>query len=146
MPGGSDTSGDWAIMQGPFTWFNGGTWLSAWNKTQNPEAATEFIRYFTTDDELLENWVSSTFDMVSNSRVVEKLRTSSPGVPFLGGQNPYVIWADIASHITGKLFQGTDGAINSIFDENVTAFINNEKTKAQAIADFKAQVNSQLGY
>jgi ABC-type glycerol-3-phosphate transport system substrate-binding protein len=146
MPGGSETSGDWAIIPGPYTYFSGGTWLSAWNRTQNPEAAKEFIRYFATDDELLETWVSTTFDMISNSRVVEKLKSSSLEVPFLSGQNPYTIYADLADHITGKLFQGTDGTINTIFDENVTAFVNGEKTKDQAVADFKEQVNTQLGY
>jgi ABC-type glycerol-3-phosphate transport system substrate-binding protein len=146
MPGGSETSGDWAIIPGPYTYFEGGTWLSAWNKTPYPEAAKEFIRYFTTDDELLETWVATTFDMISNSRVVEKLRSSSLEVPFLGGQNPYTVYADIAGHITGKLFQGTDGTIYDIFAENVTAFVNGEKTKEQAIADFKEQVNTQLGY
>jgi ABC-type glycerol-3-phosphate transport system substrate-binding protein len=146
MPGASETSGDWGIIPGPYTHFRGGTWLHAWNKTQNPETAKEFIRYFTTDDTLLEQWISHTYDMVSNSRIVEKLKTSNLEVPFLSGQNPYVIYADLASHVTGKLFQRTDGAINALFDENVTAFVNGEKTKDQAITDFTEQVNTQLGY
>jgi ABC-type glycerol-3-phosphate transport system substrate-binding protein len=146
MPGASETSGDWGIIPGPYTYFSGGTWLSAWNKTQNPEAAKEFIRYFATDDTLLEQWVSHTYDMISNSKVVEKLKSSAIAVPFLAGQNPYTVYAPIADHITGKLFQGTDGAINDIFTENVTSYINGEKTKNQAVEDFKEQVNTQLGY
>jgi ABC-type glycerol-3-phosphate transport system substrate-binding protein len=145
MPGASETSGDWAIVPGPYTYFEGGTWLGAWHKTRNVPAVKEFIRYFTTDDDLLEKWVANTFDMISNINVVEKL-TKTVSVPFLGGQNPYVIYADLTRHISGRLVQGTDGAIRSIFEENVAAFVNGEKTKEQALADFREQVNSQLGY
>jgi ABC-type glycerol-3-phosphate transport system substrate-binding protein len=146
MPGAAGTSGDWGIIPGPYTYFSGGTWLGAWNKTKNPEAAKEFVRYFSTDNALLEQWVSKTYDMISNSQVVEKLKSSSLAVPFLGGQNPYTVYASISGHITGKLFQGTDRAIRNIFDENVTAYVNGEKTKDKAVNDFKEQVKTQLGY
>ena len=146
MPGAAGTSGDWGIIPGPYTYFSGGTWLSASAKTQNTEAAKEFVRYFSTDDALLEQWVSRTHDMLSNSKVVEKLKSSSLTVPFLGGQNPYTVYASIAGHITGKLFQGTDRAIRNIFDENVTAYVNGEKAKDKAVSDFKEQVKTQMGY
>ena len=145
MPGASKTSGDWAIIPGPYTYFEGGTWLGAWHRTQYPDAAKEFIRYFCTDDTLLENWVSHTFDMISNIRVINKLKTSV-SVPFLGGQNPYTIYAEITPTISGRLVQGTDSAINTIFGENVAAFINGEKTKERALADFQEEVRIQLGY
>ena len=144
MPGASQTSGDWAIIPGPYTYFEGGTWLGAWYKTQNVATAKEFIRYFTTDDTMLENWVSHTFDMITNIRVINKLKTSV-SVPFLGGQNPYTIYADITPKISGRLVQGTDGAINSIFEESVASYVNGEKTRDQALADFQDQVKTQLG-
>ena len=146
MPGAPQTSGDWAIIPGPYTYFEGGTWLSAWQKTNEPEAAKEFIRYFTTDDTLLENWISHTFDMVSNIRVINKLKNSNISVPFLGGQNPYTIYAEITPTISGRLVQGTDNAIRSMFEEHVAAFINREKTKEQALADFQDEVKTQLGF
>jgi ABC-type glycerol-3-phosphate transport system substrate-binding protein len=146
MPGAAETSGDWAIIPGPYTYFEGGTWLGSWHKTGNPAAAKEFIRYFTTDDDLLEKWVGSTFDMISNIRVVDKLQNSNLSVPFLGGQNPYTVYADLTKNISGRLVQGTDGPIRAIFEENVTAFVNREKTKEQALSDFKEDVNIQYGY
>ena len=145
MPGAPKTSGDWAIIPGPYTYFEGGTWLGAWHKTQNVPAAKEFIRYFCTDDTLLENWVSHTFDMISNIRVINKLKTSV-SVPFLNGQNPYTIYAEITPKISGRLVQGTDGAIRSIFEENVASFVAGEKTKDRALADFQDEVKTQLGY
>jgi hypothetical protein len=43
------------------------------------------------------------------------------------------------------LVQGTDQAIEGLFQEATTAFVEGEKTKAQALADFRQQVEIQLG-
>jgi ABC-type glycerol-3-phosphate transport system substrate-binding protein len=145
MAGAADTSGDWAIAPGPYPWFNGGTFLGAWNKTKAPDAAKEFISYFTTNDELLENWVANTFDMISNSNVVDKLKTTI-SVPFLGGQNNYAVFAPLTENISGRLVQGLDSAIDSIFMETVAAYVNGEKTKDRALADFRDQISTQYGY
>jgi hypothetical protein len=65
--------------------------------------------------------------------------------PFMGGQNHYALFAELAQTINGTLNQGTDAAIGSLFKEAVTAYVNNEKSRDQALNDFKAQVNSELG-
>jgi hypothetical protein len=51
----------------------------------------------------------------------------------------------MAKSVDGKLVQNTDLTIDGIFMENVTAFVNGEKTKSQALADFRSQVESALG-
>ena len=50
----------------------------------------------------------------------------------------------MAESVNGKLSQGTDQAIESIFAEETAAYVNGEKTKQQALDDFKAQVSSTL--
>jgi hypothetical protein len=52
----------------------------------------------------------------------------------------------MANNVDGKLTQGTDQAIEGIWGEAVTAYVNGEKSKEQAIADFKDQVKSTLGF
>jgi hypothetical protein len=82
--------------------------------------------------------------MVSNLAVVDKIKNTY-SEPFLGGQNHYAEFADMAKTVDGKLTQGTDQAIEGLFSEAAEAFKMGEKSKAQALADFKAQVESQLG-
>jgi len=130
------TAGDWAMIQGPAPYYWGGTWIGAWKNTQNPNAAKEFIRYMTTDNGFQEKWAKDTGDFVTNTEVVNKIKANY-SEPYLGGQNHYAAFAEIAGKINGKLTLKTDEVINSLFREAVNAYIEGEKTKDRALADFK---------
>jgi len=138
------TSGDWAMIQGPAPYRWGGTWVGAYKGTKNVKNAKEFIRYVTTDDSFLEAWAKDSGDMVSNINVINRIKDSY-SEPFLGGQNHYAEFAEMAKGVNGKLIQGTDEAIEGLWGEAMSAFVNGEKSKAQAIADFKSQAESQFG-
>jgi ABC-type glycerol-3-phosphate transport system substrate-binding protein len=139
-----NTSGDWAMVQGPSAYRWGGTWVVAYKGTKNVANAKEFIRYVATDEAFLENWAKDTGDMVNNLNVVNKIKDSY-SEPYLGGQNHYAEFAEMAKAVNGRLLQGSDEAIEAIFDEAAASFWNGEKTKAQALADFRAQAESQFG-
>nr|WP_318715852.1 ABC transporter substrate-binding protein [uncultured Treponema sp.] len=138
-----ETSGDWAMCAGPVGYRWGGTWVGAWAKTKNPNAAKELIKYVATDDTFLENWAKDTGDVVSNAKVIAKVKDNFSEA-FLGGQNHYAEFAEMAKSVNGKLSQGTDQAIEGIFGEAVGSYVNGEKSMEQAIADFKEQVAAQL--
>jgi len=137
------TSGDWAMVQGPSAYRWGGTWVGGYKGTKNVAAVKEFIRYVTTDDSFLEAWAKDTGDMVSNINVINKIKDTY-SEPYLGGQNHYAEFAEMAKGVNGKLLQGSDEAIEAMFDEATAAFVNGEKTKAQALADFRSQAESQF--
>ena len=139
-----DTAGDWAMIPGPAPYRWGGTWVGAWKDTKNPDAAKAMIEWLTTDDGFLTSWAKDKGDMVSNMRVVNAIKDTY-SEPFLGGQNHYAAFAEMALTVDGKLVQGTDQAIEGLFQEAVTAFVEGEKSKDQAIADFRQQVQIQLG-
>jgi hypothetical protein len=82
--------------------------------------------------------------MVGNLTVVNKIKDNFTE-PFLGGQNHYAAFAEMAKSVDGKLVQGTDQSIEGLFAEQVTAYVEGEKTKAQALADFRQQASTQLG-
>nr|WP_318692546.1 ABC transporter substrate-binding protein [uncultured Treponema sp.] len=138
-----ETSGDWAMCAGPVGYRWGGTWVGAWAKTKNPNAAKELIKYVATDDTFLENWAKDTGDVVSNAKVIAKVKDNFSEA-FLGGQNHYAEFAEMAKSVNGRLSQGTDQAIEGIFGEAVGSYVNGEKSMEQAIADFKEQVAAQL--
>lgn len=144
-PNAPNTSGDWAMTAGPAPYRWGGTWVGAYKGTKNVAAAKDFIKYVATDDGFLERWAKDTGDVVSNISVMNKIKDSY-AEPFLGGQNHYAAFAKMAETVDGKLTQGTDQAIEALFQEAVTAYQNGEKDKDAALADFKSQVNAQLGF
>ncbi len=139
-----DTAGDWAMVPGPAPYRWGGTWVGAYKGTKNPVAAKDFIRYVTSDDGFLEAWAKDTGDVVSNVTVMNKIKDTY-SEPFLGGQNHYAAFVEMAKSVDGKLTQGTDQAVEGLFGEAVTAYIMGEKTRDQALEDFKSQVSAQLG-
>jgi ABC-type glycerol-3-phosphate transport system substrate-binding protein len=139
------TSGDWAMIQGPSPYYWGGTWIGAFKGTKNAAAVKEFIRYATTDEAFLEAWAKDTDDLISSINVINKIKDKYTE-KYLGGQNAYSEFAEAAKKVNGKLIQGTDEMIEAIFDEAFYAFINKEKTKAQALSDFRKQVESQLSW
>jgi hypothetical protein len=51
----------------------------------------------------------------------------------------------MAKQVNGKLSQPNDAVIEGYFNEVVVAVVNGEKTKAQALADFRAIVETQFG-
>jgi ABC-type glycerol-3-phosphate transport system substrate-binding protein len=140
-----NTSGDWAMVQGPSPYRWGGTWIGAYKGTKNVAAVKEFIRYVATDDAFLEGWAVDTGDIVSNINVINKIKNNYRE-PFLGGQNHYAEFAEYAKGVNGRLVQSTDEAIEALFDEAVITYINGEKNKAKALADFKLLVQRQLGF
>jgi len=140
-----NTSGDWAMIAGPAPYRWGGTWIGAFKGTKNPEQAKQMIEYLTTSDEFLEAWAKDTGDVVSNLNVMNKIKDDFSEA-FLGGQNHYAPFVQMAMSVDGKLTQGTDQAIEGLFQEEATAYVNGEKSKAQALADFRAQVQTTLGF
>ena len=144
-PNAPATSGDWAMIPGPAAYRWGGTWVAAYKGTKVPGRAKDFIKYVATDDSFLERWAKDTGDLVSNNNVVNKIKDTY-SEPFLGGQNHYAEFAAMANNVDGKLTQGTDQAIEAIFNDAVSSYVNGEKSKEQAIADFKEQVKVTLGF
>ena len=143
-PNAGDTAGDWAMCAGPAPYRWGGTWVAAYKGTKVPELAKEFLMYVGTDDAFLEGWAKDTGDLVSNNNVINKIKDTYKE-PFLNGQNHYAEFAEMANHVDGKLCQGTDQAIEGFWGEAVSSYLNGERSKADAIADFKKHVAEELG-
>lgn len=112
--GAQDTSGDWGVIQGPSSYYWGGTWLGVNEDSDNKEAAKEMVRYFTTDGEFLNQWIEETNDYVASQKVMDSV-TSGVSNDFLGGQNPYEVFLADAKSINGKLITSYDQEMNKIF-------------------------------
>jgi ABC-type glycerol-3-phosphate transport system substrate-binding protein len=137
----SNTSGDWAMIQGPVPYRWGGTWIGANKNTGNVTAVKEMIEWITTNDDFMRRYALDSGDMVTNKNVINSIQ-SRFSEPFLGGQNHYAAFAEMALGINGRLTQSSDDIIQAYFQEALTAYINGEKSKAQALADFRSMVES----
>jgi ABC-type glycerol-3-phosphate transport system substrate-binding protein len=141
--GKTDTSGDWAMVQGPVPYFWGGTWVTAYDKSANKAEALKLVQYLTTNEKFLEQWAKDTGDFLSNTKVVDKIKGAYKE-EFLGGQNHYAAFATMTGSINAKILSGQDQEIETIYQEQLTAYVQGEKDLKTAIADFKAGVANQF--
>jgi ABC-type glycerol-3-phosphate transport system substrate-binding protein len=143
MRNDADTNDDWAMIQGPVGWYEGGSWIAAWKGTKNPESARQMIEWLTTDDEFLEAWALETGEIVNNLLAVNKVKNEFKNT-FLGGQNYYAEFAEMAKIVNGRLPQSYDEEIQAAYMEVLGAFVEGKMTKQEAIEDFKAQIMAKF--
>lgn len=138
---GTDTAGDWGMVQGPTPYFWGGTWLAVREGTKMDDEAADLIQYLTLDASFLEQWATDTGDFLGNADVVASIKDDY-AEPFLMGQNHYQEFYLMAQNITADILTGYDLDMRTIFNDELDAYRNGEKTKAEALADFKTGVES----
>lgn len=148
--GSHDTSGDWAVIEGPLPYQWGGTWLGVVNGSDKMDVAKDFVRFATLDEENLTNWATGVYtneylkaidpnvpddqkqapgDFVSSQNVVEKIIPqfdNSELSAFLRGQNSYAVFAKAAPSVNAKLMTGSDDAIQRALGDPLQQYLNGE--------------------
>jgi predicted small lipoprotein YifL len=138
---GTSTSGDWGMAQGPAPYFWGGTWVGLREGTEMEEAGAALVEYLTLNDDFLSTWAKDTGDFLSDQVVVDKIKGDF-SEEFLGGQNHYSYFAEMAPKIDASKLQGSDYDIQALLAEQLTAYSNGEKDYDAAIEDFKIAVQN----
>ena len=134
------TDGDWRMIQGPTSWFWGGTWAGITEKYTKKEEAADLIKYITTDPTFLKKWAEDKGDFVSSQKVVNEIKDTYEE-KFLGGQNHYAAFAAMAENINAKILTKYDQTIETLYIDNcLIPYSKGEKDKKKAIQDFKDAV------
>ena len=145
------TYGYWAICEPPIGFFWGGTWLLANKDTQKKEAVAEILRWITLDcseEGLQYMWANGTLngeggtkDAVASGTVMEM---SNGELDFLGGQNMFEVFVPANQFANGKNLTQYDETINTYWRDQVREYTSGNKSREQALADFKQQVADNL--
>ena len=115
---GDDTTGKWAICKGPANYSDGGTWLGVIKSSPNAAKAKEMISYFTFNEDFLRAWANATGDFMNNKKLMTEFANDpNKSESFLGGQNHYKLFNEIAEGIKGNNRTAYDSKINSMFSE-----------------------------
>lgn len=134
------TEGDWRMVQGPTSWFWGGTWAGITEKSSMKKEAADLVKYVTTDQGFLKTWAEKKGDFVSSQKVVNEIKDSYKE-KFLGDQNHYAAFAKMAENINAKILTKYDQTIEKLYIDNcLVPYSKGEKDKKQAIKDFKDAV------
>ena len=148
---GEGTYGDWAVCESPIGFFWGGTWLLANKDSQKKEAVGQIIEWITLDSSetgLQYMWANGTLngeggtkDTVASGTVMDK---SDGSLEFLGGQNMFDVFVPANAFANGKNLTQYDETINQYWRDQVREYTAGNKTREEAIAQFKQNVADNL--
>lgn len=142
------SDGDWAIIEGPASYFEGGTYHVVIKGTKWLEEAKEFVKFFSTDETYMKNWAKEHGDFMNNKQYMQDLVSdTSANNDFLGGQNPYSIFISQAEKINGEIITRYDSEINGYFEAWATNYAEGKAEAADinsAVTQFKAMVAASL--
>ena len=93
-------AGNWNIVIGPQEFFWGGSWLCVSPNCNTATEASNFIKFFTSDAESMEEYALYSGDFVNNKKAMDKIvADGSNSNPLLGGQDQFAILSDVAAGI-----------------------------------------------
>jgi multiple sugar transport system substrate-binding protein len=137
-----DTKGDWGLAKAPAAYYNGGTWLGIYGKSEKKELAWQFVKFFNSKE--FQTWdMKTNGDFSSMTDVSKQFATTDDGKnAFCGGQNLAKTYNEIIPSITGKLVTKYDETIQSKFQADLDLYVTGEKTKEEFLKQFRADVKT----
>lgn len=143
---GGSSDGDWAIIEGPAPYFEGGTYHAVIKGTKYLEEAKDFVKFFSTDETYMKNWAKEHGDFMNNKTYMQDLvNDESANNAFLGGQNPYSIFIAAADKINGKIITEYDSELNGYFEAWATNYAEGKSSAStieMAVKEFKNMVSA----
>jgi len=138
------TAGKWGVCAGPAYGFGGGTFIGIAESSQNKEAAWEFLKWCTLNEDTANWWIEkSQGDAVSLISVLEAHADDTNSV--YGDQQLYKLWLELANGIDYSKVTRYDKAIGDLWGEAISAIKTGEMSKEDAINNFYDQVESTYG-
>ena len=137
----ADNKGNFAVCSGPSSYFGGGTFLGINAYSENKQAAWEFVKFCTLNDETAQWWLeTSNGDVVSNKAVLEANKDFEN--ESFGNQKTYEFYMGEAQNIDYSVKTKYDDQIGGFWGASIEAVQKGEMTKEEAIEDFYMQVET----
>lgn len=141
-----DTFGNWGFVAGPTPGWGGGSYFGISENSTKKDAAWEFIKWMTLDEDTLEWWYTSGGDLGEGGDAVSMIslleKHSEDTNEAFGGQTLYKEWSEIAQDIDFSRQTKYDSDLNSKWGEAISSYKTGEMTMEEAINYFYDNVES----
>ncbi len=136
--------GRWGFVEGPQSYFWGGTWMCAAAGTDNANLVKDLILTMTTDKKVLKEIAMDDQDCVNSKEVLADLAGSDDGkIELLGGQNPYEQLAAGAEKIDLSNLSEYDQGCNEEFQKAMKNYFEGNADKDKALEQFNKAVKEK---
>lgn len=134
---GNGIYGDYAVCEGPQSYYWGGTWLCAAAGTDNAELIKSIMYTLTCDAKTLKQITLDTEDYTNSVDGMNEIANDpSYGSAFLGGQNHIALFAAAAPKIDMSRITPYDQLCNENFQTAFHDYFNGTVDKEAALANF----------
>ena len=136
--------GDWGICQGPAPHFWGGTWILAATGTDNGDLVAKVMQAFTENEEVLTQLVEVEGQYTNNSAINDKYADDPTyGNDFLGGQNDFAVYKELAKNIKFENNTIYDQLCNEGYQDYIKQYLNGSVDKDTALQNFYGYINEK---
>lgn len=131
---GNGIYGDYAVCQGPQSYYWGGTWICGAKGSDNIGTVKNVMKTLTCDSTIMKKITTDTQDYTNNKAAMEEIASSDFKSAFLGGQNHIKLFAEVAPKIdmsnAGPYDQGMNESLQKAFKDYFDGSVDMEKAKA----------------
>lgn len=133
---GNGVFGDYAVCQGPESYYWGGTWICAAAGTDNLPLIKDIMKALTCDPATMKKITEDTQDYTNNQTAMKELANSDFKSDFLAGQNHIKLFAEAAPKIDMSNISPYDQGLNESLQSAMHDYFNGTVTKEQAFENF----------
>ena len=141
-----DTFGNWGFVAGPTAGWGGGSYFGISENSEKKDAAWEFIKWMTLDEDTLEWWYQEGGDQGTGGDAVSIVslleKHSGDTDEAYGGQTLYKEWMEVAKDIDFSVETKYDSDLNNKWGEAISNYKTGQMTKDEAVNYFYDQVES----
>lgn len=124
---GNGSYADWAVCNGPESFYWGGTWLCVPEGCDNVSTVKDIIYALTCDDETMKQLVNDNGEFVNNSKVMSEIADSDYQCDFLGGQNHIGLLIDSVENIDMSNVTVYDQGVGDAFKNAMMGYFEGNK-------------------
>ncbi|MBP3852226.1 MAG: hypothetical protein J6D36_06760 [Erysipelotrichaceae bacterium] len=132
---GNGIYGDYAVCEGPESYYWGGTWICAATGTDNADLVKDVMLKLTCDKDIMKQITLDTQDYTNNKAAMQEIADDPDfGSDFLGGQNHVALFVEAADKIdmsnAGKYDQGCNEKFQAAFKDYFDGTVDLDTAKA----------------
>lgn len=134
---GNGIFGDWAVCEGPASFYWGGTWICAAKGTDNLNLVRDIMRKLTCDRATMKLITLETLDFTNHKQAMKEIAEDPEyGSNFLGGQNHIALFVKAADKISMKNASFYDQTITEEIQTAMKDYFDEQVTLEQALENF----------
>lgn len=133
---GNGIYGDYAVCEGPQSYYWGGTWICAAAGTDNANLVKDVMKTLCCDKTTMKKITEDTQDYTNTTSGMNEIASSNFKSDFLGGQNHIKLFAKSAPKISMKNISSYDQGLNEEFQKAMKDYFDGNVTKDKALDNF----------